>query len=48
MLGFIEIVSLTHGLENLLDLLRNHESLSQEDFQQELQKQRGLAAVAVS
>ena len=32
----------------LLDLLRNHESLSQEDFQQELQKQRGLAAVAVS
>ena len=32
----------------LLDLLHNHESLSQEDFQQELQKQRGLAAVAVS
>jgi CheY-like chemotaxis protein len=32
----------------LLDLLRNHESLSQEDFQQELQKQRGLAAVPVS
>jgi CheY-like chemotaxis protein len=32
----------------LLDLLRNHEALSQEDFQQELQKQRGLAAVAVS
>ena len=32
----------------LLDLLRNHESLSQEEFQQELQKQRGLAAVSVS
>ncbi len=32
----------------LLDLLRNHESLSQEQFQQELQKQRGLAAVSVS
>jgi hypothetical protein len=32
----------------LLDLLRNHESLSPEDFQQELRKQRGLAAVPVS
>jgi CheY-like chemotaxis protein len=31
----------------LLDLLRNHEALSQEEFQQELQKQRGLAAVSV-
>jgi CheY-like chemotaxis protein len=31
----------------LLDLLRNHESLSQEDFLQELRKQRGLTAVAV-
>jgi CheY-like chemotaxis protein len=32
----------------LLDLLRNHEALSQEEFQQELQKQRRLAAVSVS
>jgi CheY-like chemotaxis protein len=32
----------------LLNLLRNAESLSQEDFLQELQHQRGLAAVAVS
>jgi CheY-like chemotaxis protein len=32
----------------LLDLLRNHESLSQDDFLQELEKQRGLVAVTAS
>jgi hypothetical protein len=32
----------------LLNLLRNHESLTQEDFLEELRKQRGLTAVAVS